>query len=207
MTIRPSFDTGRHSPQAQRSGVPVDSDFNWEGVANELALTYPKKSRQQIADMVMRQMNPHQVHLMARVLLEDRVFNIRRKRVQQIEHEADPLVPSPKKKRRVKEIMSTARRQYWDGIDARIKKAHEALSLVEGLEAIGVTTDLLEATFFLGDGTEVTWGAATAEQHATRIELLMSKASGTMETASRHVAAIRMIEDNNVKCLNDLEPR
>jgi hypothetical protein len=67
------------------------------------------------------------------------------------------------------------------------------------------TTEELLATFFaLGDGTKVSWGDATVEQHQQRIALLVKDIAGTTETAARHQAAIRMIEEAGVRRLADL---
>jgi len=66
------------------------------------------------------------------------------------------------------------------------------------------TRELLATMFALGDGTRTTWGAATVAQHRQRIESLTVNAAGIVETATRHRAAIRMIEDSGVKCLDEL---
>jgi hypothetical protein len=66
------------------------------------------------------------------------------------------------------------------------------------------TRELLATMFALGDGTRTTWGAATAGQHRQRIEALAANAGGITETAARHRAAVRMIEDSGVKCLDEL---
>jgi hypothetical protein len=67
-----------------------------------------------------------------------------------------------------------------------------------------VTTELLETAFALGDGQRVTWGDATVEQHEQRIRFLTTQAAGTLETASRHQAAIGMIREASAMCLRDL---
>jgi hypothetical protein len=66
------------------------------------------------------------------------------------------------------------------------------------------TRELRAAVFALGDGTRTTWGAATVGQHRQRIEALTANAAGIVETATRHRAAIRMIENGGVKCLAEL---
>jgi hypothetical protein len=67
-----------------------------------------------------------------------------------------------------------------------------------------VTTELLGTSFALGNGTEVGWGEATVDQHRQYVQMLAGLATGTMQTASRHQAAIRMCEEAEVDCLNDL---
>lgn len=66
------------------------------------------------------------------------------------------------------------------------------------------TKELLSSSFALGDGTQVTWGSATVEQHDQRIKMLMKNVEGTMETAVRHGAAVKMIQTAGVKCLAEV---
>lgn len=63
------------------------------------------------------------------------------------------------------------------------------------------TTELLESGFALGDGTTVTWGEATVEQHRQRIALLSRNAAGNLQTAARHQAAVDEIERSGAGCL------
>jgi hypothetical protein len=67
-----------------------------------------------------------------------------------------------------------------------------------------VTAELLGTSFALGDGTSVTWGEATVDQHRQRVEMLSANAAGVVETAARHVAAVRMCEEAGVSCLAEL---
>lgn len=69
---------------------------------------------------------------------------------------------------------------------------------------IETTRELLSTMFALGDGTRITWGAATVAQHRQRIEMLTVNAAGIIEAATRHHAAIRMIEGGDASCLNEL---
>lgn len=65
--------------------------------------------------------------------------------------------------------------------------------------------DLLDRTFAVGDrhGTVVRWGEATVVQHRSRIDLLQGQVRGTLMTIDRHREAIRIIEHEQVTCLND----
>jgi hypothetical protein len=67
-----------------------------------------------------------------------------------------------------------------------------------------LTAELLDAPFALGNGTTVTWGDASIEDHERRIEMLVAHAGGTLATAQRHDAAISMIRAGDVTCLRDL---
>lgn len=69
------------------------------------------------------------------------------------------------------------------------------------------TEQILSASFSLPDGTRVLWGDATIEQHKARRDFLLSQASGTLETAGRHDAAIKDLTSFRVTCLNDLAPQ
>lgn len=55
------------------------------------------------------------------------------------------------------------------------------------------TQELLGQTIALGDGTTVTWGEATIEQHEARYAMHMKNAVAGAEGAARHLAAIETI--------------
>jgi hypothetical protein len=62
--------------------------------------------------------------------------------------------------------------------------------------------ELLELSFAVDNsGRTVTWGAATVEQHRSRIEMLTSNALANTEAAARHQAAINDIEEAGATCL------
>lgn len=64
---------------------------------------------------------------------------------------------------------------------------------------------LLASTFALYDGTRVTWGEATVDQHAQRIARLDRLRQGTTNTIDRHKRALALITAANATCLNDLD--
>jgi hypothetical protein len=64
------------------------------------------------------------------------------------------------------------------------------------------TTELLNSTFALPDGTMVSWGEASVEQHLARREMLAANARGNLEAAARHEVAIRRLRETNADCLN-----
>jgi len=66
---------------------------------------------------------------------------------------------------------------------------------------------MLVETFPLPNGVRVAWGAATIEQHRTRIEMLTRHVNGVLTTVGRHVAAIVEIDTAGATCLNDLLSR
>jgi hypothetical protein len=98
---------------------------------------------------------------------------------------------------------------YEDGVAAYFAaRRYQAVCALVKAEAarvrLEVTAELLGTKFALGDGTHVTWGEATVDQHRQRAELLTVNAAGVVETAARHVAAIRMIEEAGVTSLGEL---
>ena len=65
--------------------------------------------------------------------------------------------------------------------------------------------DLYRERFALGDGTSVTWGRATIEQHQQRIAMLEKLQAGIAATIERHRTAIRTIESAGATCLEDIK--
>lgn len=66
------------------------------------------------------------------------------------------------------------------------------------------TLELLSSPFALADGTLVTWGEATVEHHAERVELFQRNAAANLEGAARHQAALRDLGAAGAACLNEL---
>jgi len=64
--------------------------------------------------------------------------------------------------------------------------------------------DLVSKTFVLDDGTRVTWGEATVEQHQRRAAMLRTHADRVMMTADRHERAAALIAEGGATCLADL---
>lgn len=85
---------------------------------------------------------------------------------------------------------------------SRMKQAIDELTASIRLE---VTEELLASSFALGDGRRVTWAEATVEDHETRIKLLQTNAVKNIETASKHQAAISMLEEANAPTLGALQ--
>ena len=66
------------------------------------------------------------------------------------------------------------------------------------------TSELLRTEFALGDGTVVSWGEATIKQHNTRVDMLYANASGNIEVAARHQAAIITLAERGIESLSQL---
>lgn len=71
--------------------------------------------------------------------------------------------------------------------------------------AIAWTVELLSKGFTLTDGTYVTWGAATIEQHRDRYDMFAGKAVAHVQGAARHLQAIQALEESGKTCLDELE--
>lgn len=66
------------------------------------------------------------------------------------------------------------------------------------------TAELLDSTFAVGDGTLVTWGEATVEQHAERRQMFLNNAHANMEGAARHESALRELRASGKPTLREM---
>ncbi|MET4703078.1 hypothetical protein [Frigoribacterium sp. UYMn621] len=86
----------------------------------------------------------------------------------------------------------------------------KAAKIVTGVAVAAVkqyiqwTKDLLDSSFFLPDGTEVTWGDATKVQHNLYIGMLKSQRSGLDKNIDLHELAIFDIEEGGASSLREL---
>jgi hypothetical protein len=71
------------------------------------------------------------------------------------------------------------------------------------LELIRTQPGVLVERFALSDGTNVSWGRATVEQHSEGIQVLWSTVAETINTIERHQAAIDAL-DAGAACLDEL---
>lgn len=70
-----------------------------------------------------------------------------------------------------------------------------------------LTNELLSSAFALGDGTWVTWGEATAEQHRERRDMFLSNAVANTQGAARHEKALAALEAAHVDTLREIPAR
>lgn len=63
---------------------------------------------------------------------------------------------------------------------------------------------LYETPFKLGDGTSVTWGAATVEQHEIRLSMLRAIRAGLDRTIARHEEAVAILRSSGAPCLEQI---
>lgn len=107
--------------------------------------------------------------------LADEISNVRRNRTRQIER--------------------TAFLQLI-GVDKRIETSPEMIASLRKVFA---------ERFSLGAHEWVEWGKATIEQHRLRIAMLERLRDGIDETIERHREAIRLIEQHNATCLDEID--
>jgi hypothetical protein len=62
--------------------------------------------------------------------------------------------------------------------------------------------ELLRSDFALADGTKVTWGDASREQHEWRVDMHEKNAAAGIEGAARHRAAISLLDQSGSVSLN-----
>ena len=63
---------------------------------------------------------------------------------------------------------------------------------------------LLRSKFARGDGTQVTWGEATYEDHMNRYEMHRSNVEAGIEGGARHLQAAEMLKARNAANLNEI---
>lgn len=66
------------------------------------------------------------------------------------------------------------------------------------------TAELLNSTFTLRDGTVVTWGDATVDDHRSRQQMFLENAHANLEGAARHEAALRDLEASGATTLREM---
>lgn len=66
------------------------------------------------------------------------------------------------------------------------------------------TSELLNTEFALADGSRLTWGNATLEQHESRITMLQANAVANIEALNRHYAAVMAIIENGTRSLSEI---
>jgi hypothetical protein len=86
----------------------------------------------------------------------------------------------------------------------------KAAKIVTGVAVAAVkqyiqwTKDLLDSSFFLPDGTEVTWGDATKAQHNLYIGMLKSQRAGLDKNIDLHELAVADIDEGGTSSLREL---
>lgn len=87
---------------------------------------------------------------------------------------------------------------------AKVEQAFRDLKSVWRMEW---TAELLDSTFALADGSRVTWGDATADQHRERVDMFRRNALANLEGAARHEQAIDALMESGAKSLRKMVNR
>jgi hypothetical protein len=127
------------------------------------------------------------VRVIARYAILDGLESVARQQSLQTERSA-----SVKRIRRRHKVAVPA--EVEDAIDSVYVEARRD-AIAQYMSAIKMvwTAELLVTEFALGDGTKVTWGEATIEQHEIRLDIFTSNAHANLEGAARHAHAIDAI--------------
>ena len=139
---------------------------------------------------------------LATAAVVDAVRRRQRSNVLSIEREA---VDSPRQQPRSRFVRTPEYYAAMEEIDRR--HAERMTTIIEGyareLKAEW-TADLLASEFALADGTRVTWGDATIEQHEERAAMFHRNAVANAEGAARHLKAVDELKSKGVPTLADL---
>jgi hypothetical protein len=118
-------------------------------------------------------------------------------RAQVVESASDIHGLSPEEKISALDYWGEALAAMEVGIQLRIEEAAKQVRLELG-------GDLLKSDFALGDGTRVSWGKATREQHQMRAQMMSTKSVSIAEDAARHLAAVRIMDESKADSLEEV---
>lgn len=114
-----------------------------------------------------------------------------------------------------------SKRSYWSWVEATDEgKAYQAaveaaddlamartLRVIEDFASalkIEWTKELLATEFGLADGTRVTWGGATIDQHRERVAMFQRNVVANAEGAARHMKAVEQLQASGAPTLQHL---
>lgn len=132
-----------------------------------------------------------------------RIRQSHRKIVREIVHDYNnPNAPIECRVKSMRETLEESEKRQQEIQDRLMSSIQKTVSDFTTAIKLEWTKELLSSTFALPDGTQVTWGSATVEQHEARIAMFEKQAGAAIENAARHRKAIQDIQ--NMKC-NTLE--
>lgn len=89
----------------------------------------------------------------------------------------------------------------WSGM---IRALRPVIEKYEQSVRLEVTAELLQTSFELADGSLVTWGEATGDDHEEMVSRCVWSAEAELQDAVRHRAAADMLRREGIACLNQL---
>lgn len=188
----------------------------WRQATTELIGSRPSWSPERIAKTVLDGLTTDQVRWIAATWLEEHVRDMRRSKVRAVERESQVVTPEPvtpvvqhrpyvapsilRRRRERDDRAAVAERERANERNAKIE---EALASWRQSITLEVTEELLASSLALTDGTRVTWGTATVENHESRIDMLSKNVAANIDGIKRHQAAINMIESSGAASLGE----
>lgn len=147
----------------------------------------PDLSHHLLARKVAANVGKESLIQLATERIERLIVSIRRRRARALESDHSAA----------KDTGVQAESAKWATVDALLEEfRHQVI--------VDWTADLLASEFAVGDGSLVTWGRATANQHRARVALLARNARGNLEAIRRHEAALTTIAESGVACLDEV---
>lgn len=163
---------------------------------------------------VIRSLSREAIDEMALRYLQGRTSDSQRQATLAVEREAQrPAAES--KRRRDKENRTQRRAEeaeakahgYDSAVSWSVAKVEQAFRDLKSVWRMEWTAELLDSTFALADGSRVTWGDATADQHRERVDMFRRNALANLEGAARHEQAIDALMESGAKSLRKMVNR
>lgn len=88
------------------------------------------------------------------------------------------------------------------GVGRIMREFQASIEAIRTEAKLELTSELLGASFALGDGRSVTWGSATMDEHRQRIEMLGRNIEGNLDTMRVHEMAVELLRRSGADCLN-----
>ncbi len=164
------------------------------------------------ADRIVKSCPNYVVKIAARLYIEGALRDLDRAGTREIERMAQRAAKvKAAEKRRIdtyrKKLEAEQRapeRRERSESPATVMMRRAMQDLADAFEALEWRNELLASRFTLNDGTSVSWGEATVEQHQERIEMFLANAAANTEGAARHKKAVDDILANNVSRLGEI---
>lgn len=104
------------------------------------------------------------------------------------------------------------RRMRVRGMERGVFARLDAIAPLVALPAVSMSAkdrvdqlrSILRESFALGDGSNVTWGEATLEQHRERIRVLQDQRNGIDKTLGHHARAVSILIETGASCLDEV---
>lgn len=198
--------TGRQRSQIDRlieeASTLTSQGRDVRGVAAALAREMPVALlRRLAAQLIVDRVRSHERHL---TLVAER--HAEREDIRaQVLHEMTTSAPPPGRRWRPTP-QEQAERAAIDS-EHRDRMLVEILGIVNDYSSalkIEWTAELLGREFALADGSTVTWGQATAEQHSERLRMFTRNAAANIEGAARHQKALDALAASGADSLEQM---